>query len=191
VNFAIEELAVLAGDLPKNAGEVAAFQTRHLLSDRAVRRWLIVDDPTSTAYRQAVGRARAQLGRHYDASLNETFTKEAAGTPFCPTPNVGAATAGFHIGLCDHFFTDNPDCQRDELLHEIFHSIGLHHGGPPNDPNACVARAGMSTAQALDSCDNLAMLASEIASGSFDACGKSCFGDDPRVLPDDTVLTPL
>jgi hypothetical protein len=49
----------------------------------------------------------------------------------------------------------------------------------------------MSTAQALDSCDNLAMLASEIASGSFDACGKSCFGDDPRVLPDDTVLTPL
>ena len=164
--------------------------------------WVLPDNPRTREQFQWLAAEIVELGgevflfssqvvfAHPAASLQEQFTKEALGTPFCPNAGVGAATAGFHIGLCDPFFTHTPVCQRDELVHEIFHSLGIHHGGTARDPNACVSRASMSGAQALDSCDNLSMLISETVSGTFDACGKSCFGDDPRILADDVPVVP-
>jgi peptidoglycan hydrolase-like protein with peptidoglycan-binding domain len=164
-----------------------AFLLFHSKTHHAVERWLRVFDPKLDAYWAVVDAAIGLLGSHMAVSTQERFTRNPTGDPFCPG-TADAATAGTHVGLCDGFFGENALCQRDELLHEFFHSLGIHHGGPANDPNACVSRKDIDSGRALDSCDNLAMLVSEIGVASFDACGKSCFGDDPGDIPPDSQL---
>ena len=187
VSFARVKLVELRSARALVATTPLAFLLFHGKVHHAVERWLRVLDPKQDAYWAAVDRAIALLGSHLAISTQERFTRNPPGDAFCPA-GTGAATAGTHIGLCDIFWNNNALCQRDMLVHEMFHSIGIHHGGPPNDPNACVSRKDIDAGRALDSCDNLSMLVSEVAVDSFDACGKSCFGDDPDSIPDDSAL---
>jgi hypothetical protein len=55
------------------------------------------------------------------------------------------------------------------ITHEFFHFVGVHHGGGAS--NAPTPRSTITTsAQALDSADNLAQLVSELMNGTTDAC---------------------
>jgi hypothetical protein len=60
------------------------------------------------------------------------------------------------------FFTvDGPNCRRDVVTHEFFYMIGVNHGGG-SLTGPTIRRRITTTAQALDSADNLAQLVAEL-----------------------------
>jgi hypothetical protein len=76
-------------------------------------------------------------------------------------PGNFAYSRGFPpIFFCDSFIAAGVGCQRDVMIHEHFHLLGLV------DP----AAAPVTTAQALQSPDSLAQLAVEIAVGPHTPC---------------------
>jgi hypothetical protein len=102
---------------------------------------------------------------------------DASGSPVTTTDyhanTPGGADRGTDCG--DSFFNDDgPHCRRDVITHEFFHMLGVHHGGGPS--NAATNRSAITTsAQALDSADNLAQLAAQLTTrnGVTDACTRS------------------
>lgn len=74
----------------------------------------------------------------------------------------------------DSFFDfGGPNCHRDVMTHEFFHFLGINHGG--GAPDAPTPRAQITTsAQALDSADNLAQMIAELTTpgGKTDACAR-------------------
>jgi hypothetical protein len=82
----------------------------------------------------------------------------------------GSPDVGLHCGT-PFFRHDGPNCRRDVVTHELFHLLGVGHGGQPlNGPT--VRRLVTTTAQALNSADNLAQMVSEFETphGRTDAC---------------------
>jgi hypothetical protein len=87
----------------------------------------------------------------------------------CP-PNFAYSRGGVGpIYFCDNFIAKGPNCQRDVMIHEHFHLLGL--AIPPQPENYGAA----TTALALSSPDSLSQLAAEIASGPH---SPSCLGSD-------------
>jgi hypothetical protein len=85
----------------------------------------------------------------------------------------GSADIGLHCGT--PFFTrDGPNCRRDVVTHEFFHLVGLGHGGQPLG-GGTNRKLITTTAQALDSADNLAQLVAELETpgGRIDACVRA------------------
>jgi hypothetical protein len=85
----------------------------------------------------------------------------------------GSVDVGLHCGK-DFFNHDGPNCRRDVVTHELFHLLGVGHGGQPlNGPT--IRRLITTPAQALDSADNLAQLVAELETpgGRTDACVRA------------------
>jgi hypothetical protein len=85
----------------------------------------------------------------------------------------GSADIGLHCGT--PFFTeDGPHCRRDVVTHELFHLLGVGHGGQPLD-GPTIRKLITTTAQALNSADNLAQLVAELETpgGRTDACVRA------------------
>jgi hypothetical protein len=85
----------------------------------------------------------------------------------------GSVDVGLHCGTT-FFNRDGPNCRRDVVTHELFHLLGVGHGGQPlNGPT--VRSLITTTAQALDSADNLAQLVAELETpgGRTDACVRA------------------
>ena len=72
------------------------------------------------------------------------------------------------------FNVDGRNCRRDVVTHEFFHLIGINHGGG-SLTDATVRSAITTTAQALNSADNLAQLVAELETpgGKTDACTRA------------------
>lgn len=80
----------------------------------------------------------------------------------CP-PNFAYSRGGVDpIFICDNFLASGPGCQRDVMIHEHFHLLGLID-----------LPAVTTTAQAMGNPDSLAQLAAEIADGPHSPC---CLG---------------
>jgi hypothetical protein len=158
-------------DAEKTTGRVLNdFQKRVLIS---VGRWLKAETaPTPAARARTAAVVKSALGL-FDRNL---AVKTAAGTD----PVLRRVPATFHASVdgdpehgvaCGQpFFTvDGPNCRRDVLTHELFHFLGVHHGG--GSLTGATDRSLITTsAAALDSADNLAQLVSEIMNGRTDAC---------------------
>ncbi len=82
----------------------------------------------------------------------------------------GSIAAGLDCG--DDFFSpDGPNCRCDVVTHELFHLVGVNHGG--GALNTETHRELITTPdQALDSADNLAQMAAELAGSKTDACTR-------------------
>jgi hypothetical protein len=121
---------------------------------------------------------------HLDAATNlmlrnisvktSTFTEvqltRVAATTFHAESNISAPDLGVRCGT--PFFTvDGPNCRRDVITHELFHLVGVGHGGSPGDT---VRRNVTTPALALDSADNLAQMVAELETpgGRTDACAR-------------------
>ncbi len=83
----------------------------------------------------------------------------------------GSVDRGLDCG--DDFFSpDGPNCRCDVVTHELFHLLGVGHGG--GAPNAPTIRHLISTPEkALDSADNLAQLSAELMGARTDACTRA------------------
>jgi hypothetical protein len=149
------------------------FERRVLIS---VGRWLHAPTSPSNADRAAV---LSTLDSAIDLVDRNLALRTAAGGD----PQMRHVTGTFHartygdiergIDCGDTFFNpDGPNCRRDVITHEMFHFVGLHHGG--GTANAATPRASITTsAQALDSADNMAQLVSELMDGRTDACTRN------------------
>jgi Putative peptidoglycan binding domain len=85
----------------------------------------------------------------------------------------GSADIGLQCGT-SFFDHDGPNCRRDVVTHELFHLLGVGHGGQPlNGPT--IRSLITTTAQALNSADNLAQLVAQLETpgGKTDACVRA------------------
>lgn len=83
----------------------------------------------------------------------------------------GSIAAGLDCGD-DFFMPDGPNCRCDVVTHELFHLLGVHHGGGSLD-GATVRELVNTPDKALDSADNLAQLAAELMGSKTDACTRA------------------
>jgi peptidoglycan hydrolase-like protein with peptidoglycan-binding domain len=164
-------LAIVRQSLPLGA-PLTTEETRILA---AVGKWMNVNPGAPV-------RALPTIGSVLDLMRRNFNLKTSRGVP----PSLVRAAGSFHAQVTnpspdtgvqcgDPFFTvDGPNCRRDVITHELFHFLGVHHGG--STLNGPTIRSAITTpAQALDSADNLAQLVAEIvtAGGRTDACARA------------------
>lgn len=143
----------------------------------AVVKWLKVDSKNLAAAAPTIQSARDLMDRN--RNLNPPLLRggqiEISGVLRSDyhAYSTGSEAGGVNCG--DMFFNpDGPNCRRDVVTHELFHMLGVHHGGAANDP--VTHRELITTpAQALDSADNLAQLVAQIitSKGVTDACTRA------------------
>jgi hypothetical protein len=132
---------------------------------QAIQNWLFVrpGDPTFLATVQA---ARQLFLRNLGLTPTLRYQSNTVQVdPFgnaCP-PNFAYSRGFSPIFFCDNFMAAGIGCQRDVMIHEHFHLLGLVDLAAVN-----------TTAQALANPDSLAQLAVEIANGPHAAC---CLGN--------------
>jgi peptidoglycan hydrolase-like protein with peptidoglycan-binding domain len=163
--------AIIRQSLPRGA-PLTAEESRILA---AVGRWLNVNPGAPV-------RALPTIGSAIDLMRRNLNLKTTQGVP----PSLFRAAGGFHAQVVDPnpdtgvqcgdpFFTvDGPNCRRDVITHELFHFLGVHHGG--GALNGPTIRSAITTpAQALDSADNISQLVAEIVTpgGRTDACARA------------------
>ena len=163
--------AIIRQTLPRGA-PLTAEESRILA---AVGRWLNVNPGAPV-------RALPTIGSAIDLMRRNLNLKTTQGVP----PSLFRAAGGFHAQVVDPnpatgvqcgdpFFTvDGPNCRRDVITHELFHFLGVHHGG--GALNGPTIRSAITTpAQALDSADNISQLVAEIVTpgGRTDACARA------------------
>ncbi len=150
------------------------FQKRVLIS---CRRWLKIDTNQNNAARgsstaviqKAITLMDRNLAVKTTSGASPTLRRKAGLGAHAQT--TGDPNKGVDCG--DPFFNiDGPRCRRDVITHEFFHFLGVNHGG--GAANAPTPRSSIVTsAQALDSADNLAQLISELMDGTRDACATA------------------
>lgn len=98
-------------------------------------------------------------------------------------PGMFHVPAGFHastygtiergLDCGDEFFNhDGPNCRCDVVTHELFHLLGVGHGGQAlNGPT--IRELVDNPEKALDSADNLAQLSAELMGAKTDACTRA------------------
>ena len=176
VRAAIVTLTTLAGKL-QLGNEIMTDDEKKALAAAVV--WLRIDPSPLTpekkrsiaqTIRSAVDLLQRSLAvrnsKGRDPEMRRTATQAHAET-------FGNPDLGVHCGV--PFFTvDGPNCRRDVITHEFLHFVGLHHGGGPLG-GATIRHDILTTAQALDSADNLAQLVAEITTpgGRTDACARA------------------
>ncbi len=141
----------------------------------AIQNWLFVSpgDPNFLATVQAATdlylRNLALTPRLLYQS--NTVQVDSAGNA-CP-PNFAYSRGGVGpIFFCDNFIAAGIGCQRDVMIHEHFHLLGLLLPGV-QFPAGLAEPVAATTAQALGSPDSLAQMATEIAEGAHTPCCQS------------------
>ena len=133
---------------------------------QAIQSWLHVG-PGDAAFVSTVQAANNLYLRNLQLTprllyQSNTVQVDPAGNA-CPA-NLAYSRGGVGpIYFCDNFIAKGPNCQRDVMIHEHFHLLGMaveNYGAP-------------TTRLALDSPDSLSQLAAEIADGPHTA---SCLG---------------
>lgn len=132
---------------------------------QAIQNWLFVS-PGDAAFLATVQAAQELFLRNL--GLNPRLLHQSNSVqvdPFgneCP-PSFAYSRGGIEpIYVCDNFLAMGPGCQRDVMIHEHFHLLGLAH-----------IEAVATTTQALANPDSLSQMAAEIADGPHDPC---CLG---------------
>ena len=175
VRAAISTLTTLAGKL-QLGNEIMTDEEKRALAATVV--WLKIDPaPLTPERKRSIARTirsavdllqrslAVRTSKGGDPEMRRTATSAHAET-------FGNPDLGVHCGV--PFFTvDGPNCRRDVITHEFLHFVGLHHGGGPLG-GATIRHNILTTAQALDSADNLAQLVAEITTpnGRTDACAR-------------------
>ncbi len=83
----------------------------------------------------------------------------------CLLDGFGCTSAAAGVNVCHGFLVSNEDCQRDVLMHEFYHSIGLHK---ERANRAAIAKP----ADAFDNADSMAELVTELAGSPTDRCSR-------------------
>jgi hypothetical protein len=175
LGLAITTLSTLQGKL---------VMGNELLSDEekqafvAVVSWLKIDPPIVSR------EGKLKVARHIGTAINLMNQNLAVKTSKGQVPPFRRVSATYHaqtygnpdrgVDCGEPFFThDGPKCRRDVMTHEFFHFVGLHHGGGALQ-GPTIRMNIKTTAQALDSADNLAQLVAEITTpgGKVDACAR-------------------
>lgn len=165
--YAISELANVISAVQAGLGP-----NPYTFTSPAIQRWLHVN-PDDSGFLAAVQAAESLFLRNLQLTptmlyQSNTVQVDPAGNA-CP-PNFAYSRGGVGpIFFCDNFLAKGPNCQRDVMIHEHFHLLGL--ALPPSPENY----GAPTTALALRSPDSLAQLAAEIADGPHTA---SCLGSD-------------
>ena len=154
-----------------------ALRTTQPLSPRLTQffkiaaKWLLLntaDRPTAVT---ALDTVTLLMARHLALKTStgaDPPMKRVAATFFAAT--FGSVDVGLHVGT--PFFTQTgKNCRRDVVTHEFFHLVGVLHGGQALNVGT-VRSLIKTTAQALNSADNLSQLVAELETpgGRTDAC---------------------
>jgi hypothetical protein len=148
---------------------------------QAIQNWLFVS-PGDPAFLPSVQAALQLYLRNLDLTPRivrqpNAVQVDPAGNA-CPCPPNCPPTLTYSRGgvdpifICDSFLAAGVGCQRDLLIHEHFHLLGLllpnvnFPAGQPEPPAS-------NTAQALEHPDSLAQMAAEIADGPHTPCCSS------------------
>lgn len=142
----------------------------------ALAKWLKIN-PADADFKKNLMTAMSLIKKNIDLSTTppafyQTLTgpKDAKGAVLCSTrayawSYVGDPSTG--VSCCDDFIKSGPLCKADVITHEHFHLVGLGHG---DRAGKGTARAERTTAECLDSSDNMAQLVSELNGITTDNC---------------------
>jgi len=139
----------------------------------AAQNWLHIDAIARQAeFVQTLTRVAELMTRNITAANNPVRH---------PSPDPCATMASFawstpgdpndRITYCDSFFTKGPQCRRNVMIHERFHLAGAHHGEDPS--GKATTQALRTTAEALDSADDLMDLVKDVMNQEIFVCSTS------------------
>ena len=149
----------------------ATKEDAHTLA--AAQNWLHIDAIARQAeFIQTLTRVTELMTRNITAANNPV--RHPSPDPCATLSSFAWSTPGDpndRITYCDSFFKKGPQCRRNVVIHERFHLAGAHHGEDPS--GKATTQALRTTAEALDSADDLMDLVKDVMNQEIFVCNTS------------------